>query len=52
MICAFKMIHFKNFQGRRIEIYKFDPTHFLLAPELVRQACLKKKIKIDIRIIN
>ena len=33
---------FENFRNKCIEIYEFDPAHFLSAPGLARQACLKK----------
>ena len=33
---------FENFRNKCIEIYKLDPAHFLSAPELAWQACLKK----------
>ena len=33
---------FKNFRDKCIEIYKLDPAHFLSAPGLTWQACLKK----------
>ena len=33
---------FENFRNKCIEIYKLDPAHFLYAPELARQAFLKK----------
>ena len=33
---------FENFKNRCIEIYKLDPAHFLSAPGLAWQACLKK----------
>ena len=32
---------FENFRKKCIEIYELDPTHFLSAPELAWQACLK-----------
>ena len=32
----------QNFRNKCIEIYELDPAHFLSAPELVWQACLKK----------
>ena len=41
---------FENFRNKCIEIYKCDPAHFLSAPGLAWQACLKKKSRI--RIIN
>ena len=33
---------FENFRNKRIEIYEIDPAHFLFAPGLAWQACLKK----------
>ena len=33
---------FQNFRNRCIEIYEVDPAHFLSAPGLAWQACLKK----------
>ena len=33
---------FENFKDKCIEIYELDPAHFLSAPGLVLQACLKK----------
>ena len=33
---------FENFKNKCIEIYEFDPAHFLFAPGLAWQACLKK----------
>ena len=33
---------FENFRGKCIEIYGLDPAHFLSAPGLAWQACLKK----------
>ena len=33
---------FENFRDKCIEIYKLDPAHFLSAPGLSWQACLKK----------
>ena len=33
---------FKNFRDKCIEIYELDPPHFLSAPRLAWQACLKK----------
>ena len=32
----------KNFRNKSTEIYELDPTHFLSAPRLAWQACLKK----------
>ena len=34
-------MHLKNFE-KRLEIYQLDPAHFLSAPGLAWQACLKK----------
>ena len=34
---------FENFRDKCIEIYNLDPDHFLTAPGLAWQACLKKK---------
>ena len=33
---------FENFRDKCIEIYGLDPAHFLSAPRLAWQACLKK----------
>ena len=33
---------FENFRNKWIEIYELDPVHFLSAPGLAWQACLKK----------
>ena len=33
---------FENFRDKCIKIYKLDPAHFLSAPGLAWQACLKK----------
>ena len=33
---------FENFRNKRIEIYELDPAHFLSAPGLAWQVCLKK----------
>ena len=33
---------FENFSDKCIEIYELDPAHFLSAPGLAWQACLKK----------
>ena len=32
---------FENFRNKSIEIYKFDPAHFLSPPLLAWEACLK-----------
>ena len=40
---------FENFRNRFIEIYKLDPAHFLSAPELAWQTCLKKtKVELEL----
>ena len=40
---------FENFRNKCIEIYEFDPAHFLSAPGLAWQACLKKtKVKLEL----
>ena len=33
---------FENFRNKCIEIHELDPAHFLSAPRLAWQACLKK----------
>ena len=42
---------FENFRKTCLKVYELDPTHFLSAPVLAWQACLKKS-KCKIRIIN
>ena len=40
---------FENFRNKCIEIYELDPVHFLSAPGLQWQACLKKtKIELEL----
>ena len=40
---------FENFRNKCIEIYKPDPAHFLSAPELAWQVCLKKtKVELEL----
>ena len=40
---------FENFRDKCIEIYELDPAHFLFAPGLARQACLKKtNVKLEL----
>ena len=40
---------FENFRDKGIEIYGLDPAHFLSAPGLAWQACLKKTgIKLEL----
>ena len=39
---------FENFRDKCIEIYELDPAHFLSAPGLAWQACLKKtKVELE-----
>ena len=33
---------FGNFRNKCIKLYEFDPLHFVAAPSLAWQACLKK----------
>ena len=40
---------FENFRNKCIEIYELDPAHFLSAPGLTWQACLKKtRVKLEL----
>ena len=39
---------FENFRGICIKVYELDPAHFLSAPGLARQTCLKKNIKLEL----
>ena len=40
---------FENFTDKCIEIYELDPAHFLSAPGLAWQVCLKKtKVELDL----
>ena len=40
---------FENFRNKYIEIYELDPAHFLSAPGLAWQACLKKtEVKLEL----
>ena len=40
---------FKNFRDKFIGIYELDPAHFLSAPALAWQACLKKtQVKLEL----
>ena len=42
---------FENFRNKCIEIYELDPAHFLSAPGLAWQACLKKtRVKLELLI--
>ena len=36
---------FENFRNKFIEIYELDPAHFLSAPGLAWQVCLKNRGK-------
>ena len=41
---------FENFRNMRIKVYELDPAHFLSAPGLAWQSCLKKtEVKLGIR---
>ena len=40
---------FEKFRDKCIEIYGLDPSYFLSAPGLARQACLKKtEVKLEL----
>ena len=39
---------FENFRNKCIEIYELDPARFLSASGLAWQACLKKRIKLEL----
>ena len=40
---------FENFRNKCLEIYEFDPVHFVSAPGLAWQACLKKtEVKLEL----
>ena len=40
---------FDNFRNKCMEIYELDPAHFLSAPGLVWQTCLKKtEVKLEL----
>ena len=40
---------FENFRDKCIKVYELDPAHFLSAPGLAWQACLKKtKVKLEL----
>ena len=42
---------FENFRNTCIKVYKLDPAHFLSAPGLAWQACLKKtKVELELLI--
>ena len=40
-----------NFRDKCIEIYELDPTHFMSAPGLAWQACLKEK-KVELELLT
>ena len=42
---------FENFRDKCIEIYELGPAHFLSAPRLAWQACLKKK-KVNLELLT
>ena len=40
---------FENFRNTYIKVYELDPAHFLTAPGLAWQACLKRaKVKLEL----
>ena len=40
---------FENFRNKCIEIYELEPAHFLSAPGLAWQTCLKKtRVKLEL----
>ena len=40
---------FENFRNMFLKVYKLDPAHFLSAPGLAWQACLKRaKVKLEL----
>ena len=40
---------FENFRNMYIKVYELDPAHFLFAPGLAWQACLKKtEVKLEV----
>ena len=43
---------FEDFKETCIEIYGFDPSHFLYAPGLAWQACLKKKTNVNLELLT
>ena len=44
---------FESFRNKCLEIYKLDPAHFLSAPGLAWQACLKKtQVKLELLTYN
>ena len=43
---------FETFRNKCIEIYELDPVHFLFAPGLAWQACLKKKTGVKLKLLT
>ena len=44
---------FENFRNKCIKIYELDPSHFLSAPGLACQACLKKtKLEVKLELLT
>ena len=44
---------FENFRSKCVELYELDPAHFLSAPGLAWQACLKNtRVKLELLINN
>ena len=39
---------FESFRNMCIKVYKLDPAHFITAPGIAWQACLKKKVKLEL----
>ena len=42
---------FENFRNKCIQVYELDPAHFLSAPGLAWQACLKK-IEVELELLT
>ena len=43
---------FENFRNMCIKVYELDPAHFLSAPGLAWQACLKKKTEVKLELLT
>ena len=43
---------FENFRNMCLEKYQLDPSHFLSAPGLAWQACLKKKTNVNLELLT
>ena len=43
---------FENFRNMCIKVYELDPAHFLYAPGLAWQACIKKKTGIKLELLT